>query len=101
MGMPEPSVDMGMLIVLYPSPYPPSSRFKFSFGVSLNIHSFDLFQVVTGKVKADLPAAYQQCDISQENISMMVRLCLTDPTFPAFVESVEKELHKIIEESKT
>ena len=66
-----------------------------------DIYLTDLLQVVTGKVRGGLPAAYQQCDMSKDNISMMVQLCLTDPTFPAFVESVEQELNKIIEEGKT
>ncbi|XP_041361976.1 meiotic recombination protein REC114-like [Gigantopelta aegis] len=58
-------------------------------------------EVVTGKVNTELPAAYQQCNVSKENISTMVRLCLTDPAFPAFVDSVEQELNKIMAESKT
>jgi hypothetical protein len=33
-------------------------------------------------------------------LNMLIKICLTDPKFPAFVEDVEKELIKIKDEMK-
>lgn len=55
-----------------------------------------LFQVVSGHLKARLPVAYQHCDFPPEEIKTVIRLCLTDPSFPAFVQQVDTQLQKLI-----
>ncbi|XP_038051321.1 meiotic recombination protein REC114-like [Patiria miniata] len=53
--------------------------------------------VLLGSKTLDLPLAYHhhQSSWQPEQLSEMVRLCLADPTFPAFVETVEDELKKL------
>ncbi|XP_046362913.2 meiotic recombination protein REC114-like [Haliotis rufescens] len=53
-------------------------------------------QVVSGHLKARLPVAYQHCDFPPEEIKTVIRLCLTDPSFPAFVQQVDTQLQKLI-----
>ncbi|OWF49301.1 meiotic recombination protein REC114-like isoform X2 [Mizuhopecten yessoensis] len=53
-------------------------------------------KVVTKAEDALFPAAYQKCCyIPSEQLELVLRLCLSDPTFPAFVEEVEHKLNKI------
>ncbi|XP_046549053.1 meiotic recombination protein REC114-like [Haliotis rubra] len=53
-------------------------------------------QVVSGHLRARLPVAYQHCDFPPEEMKTMIRLCLTDPSFPAFVQQVDTQLQKLI-----
>lgn len=55
-------------------------------------------KILTGDVTTSLPQAYQQADIEPENLDMLVRLCLTDPTFPSLVAGVQEKLNDIIGE---
>ncbi|XP_071804271.1 meiotic recombination protein REC114-like [Asterias amurensis] len=57
-------------------------------------------KVVTGSATFDLPAAYHfdQSSWTEDRLNDAIHLCLSDPTFPAFVESVEKQLKKIVTE---
>lgn len=48
--------------------------------------------------KSNLPLAYQQSTLNTEELGPFLRLCLMDQSFPAFVEQVEQELKKLIEE---
>ncbi|KAK3789709.1 hypothetical protein RRG08_036002 [Elysia crispata] len=48
---------------------------------------------------ARLPMAYNQHHINQETLQQMLRVCLADPAFPAFVQSVENELQNIVQNS--
>lgn len=48
--------------------------------------------------KSNLPLAYQQSALNTEELGPFLRLCLMDQSFPAFVEQVEQELKKLIEE---
>ncbi|XP_050389112.1 meiotic recombination protein REC114 [Patella vulgata] len=57
-------------------------------------------EVLSGKLKANLPKAYEEHKYPTEETGLLLRLCLTDPSFPAFVEHVEKELKNIINESE-
>ncbi|KAK3576024.1 hypothetical protein CHS0354_014866 [Potamilus streckersoni] len=58
-------------------------------------------QVLTKKGQGSLPMAYNAVRLTQPaNIDSIVRLCLADPSFPAFVESVEKTLLNIQGECK-
>ncbi|RUS79711.1 hypothetical protein EGW08_012519 [Elysia chlorotica] len=43
-----------------------------------------------------LPMAYMQHQVSPETLQQMLRMCLADPAFPAFVQSVETELQGIV-----
>ena len=36
-----------------------------------------------------------QMSVPQDRLGLLVRLCLTDSNFPAFVEAVEKELQSL------
>ncbi|GFR78856.1 meiotic recombination protein REC114-like [Elysia marginata] len=46
-----------------------------------------------------LPLAYTQHHTSPETLQQMLRMCLADPAFPAFVHSVESELNNIVQGS--
>lgn len=46
-----------------------------------------------------LPLIYTQHHVDRKTIQQMLRLCLADPAFPAFVGSVEEELKNITMES--
>ncbi|XP_006825128.1 meiotic recombination protein REC114-like [Saccoglossus kowalevskii] len=58
----------------------------------------DVAQAICHKTSPQLPIAYQvhSQDIDQQQISLFLNLCLSDANFPAFVDSVEKELQQII-----
>ncbi|XP_051898339.1 meiotic recombination protein REC114 [Pristis pectinata] len=48
--------------------------------------------------KSNLPLAYQQSALNTEELAPFLKLCLMDQGFPAFVEQVERELKKLMEE---
>ena len=56
-----------------------------------------LFQVLSTQGIKGLPAAYRDASshLPPDHLSTMLRLCLTDANFPAFVGQVEKELEKL------
>ena len=56
-------------------------------------------KVVCGTATERLWTSYDGSQSMQEiQLNNLVKLCLGDPSFPAFVEEVEKELNKIIKE---
>lgn len=50
-----------------------------------------VFQVTLSEKGRDTNQS-RHIDIPHDQLSLMIRLCLTDSNFPAFVEAVEKEL---------
>ncbi|XP_064245370.1 meiotic recombination protein REC114 [Passer domesticus] len=48
--------------------------------------------------RPELPAALRQPGWSARELGPFIRLCLMDQHFPAFVEDVEKELHRLAKE---
>ena len=42
-----------------------------------------------------LGRAYADTNLPTEQLGQFIRLCLTDANFPAFVESVERELNSM------
>ncbi|XP_061169077.1 meiotic recombination protein REC114-like [Saccostrea echinata] len=59
-------------------------------------------EVVNGTASVKLSAAYDRVQsMNGTQLNTLIKLCLADPEFPAFVEEVEKELVKIKEEMKT
>lgn len=56
--------------------------------------SMDVFalQITSSEPRRDGLRTSSHIDIPQDQLSLMIRLCLTDSNFPAFVEAVEKEL---------
>uniref|UniRef100_H3B9L5 REC114 meiotic recombination protein n=2 Tax=Latimeria chalumnae TaxID=7897 RepID=H3B9L5_LATCH len=57
-----------------------------------------LAQSMMGLSKLALPLAYQHSTWSTEELGPFLHLCLLDQNFPAFVEGVEGELRKLIED---
>lgn len=45
--------------------------------------------------KETLPQAYQHCHVDDNLVQGILQLCLADPTFPAFVEKVDKALQEV------
>ncbi|XP_062568870.1 meiotic recombination protein REC114-like [Saccostrea cucullata] len=60
-------------------------------------------EVVNGRTASvKLSAAYDRAQsMNGTQLNTLIKLCLADPQFPAFVEEVEKELVKIKDEMKT
>ncbi|XP_069106398.1 meiotic recombination protein REC114-like [Argopecten irradians] len=53
-------------------------------------------KIVTKEDDASFPAAYRKCcNTPSDQLDFALRLCLSDPTFPAFVEEIEQKLNKI------
>ncbi|KAM8895430.1 meiotic recombination protein REC114 isoform 2-T2 [Spinachia spinachia] len=63
---------------------------------SLSIRS--LTQHFLGETGATLPRVYHQDSLVQADLEPILRVCLLDPSFPAFVEKMEGELEKLLEE---
>ncbi|XP_052085814.1 meiotic recombination protein REC114-like [Mytilus californianus] len=55
----------------------------------------DLANVVTRTSKNQLPAVYNSMPTDTTDIGVLLKLCLSDPSFPAYVEQVEKELDNL------
>ena len=51
-----------------------------------------VFQVTSSETHRHTNQSRKHIDVPQDQLSLMIRLCLTDSNFPAFVEVVEKEL---------
>ncbi|XP_037553491.1 meiotic recombination protein REC114 [Nematolebias whitei] len=57
-----------------------------------------LTQHFLGDASVTLPQIYNHSSLAEGDLEPFLRVCLLDPSFPAFVEKVEKELKKLIEE---
>ncbi|XP_048376724.2 meiotic recombination protein REC114 isoform X3 [Stegostoma tigrinum] len=57
-----------------------------------------LAKSMLGSTSPKLSLAYQQSNLPTEELGPFLRLCLLDQSFPAFVEQVEQELKKLINE---
>ncbi|XP_048727041.1 meiotic recombination protein REC114-like [Ostrea edulis] len=61
----------------------------------------NMAEAVSGSEFVRLPAAYDRVgSMDGVQLNTLIKFCLSDPKFPAFVEDVEKELIKIKEEMK-
>ena len=57
---------------------------------------YDLvLQISSSESVSDVSQPTGQMSVPQDRLSLLVRLCLTDSNFPAFVEAVEKELQSL------
>ncbi|XP_065114075.1 meiotic recombination protein REC114 [Paramisgurnus dabryanus] len=56
-----------------------------------------LAQYFLGERELSLPMAYHQSTLPPKDLEALLRLCLLDSDFPAFVEEVEKKLKEIKE----
>ncbi|KAJ7985974.1 hypothetical protein DPEC_G00346020 [Dallia pectoralis] len=54
-----------------------------------------LTQHFLGEHALSLPLMYRQCTLSHGELEPFLRLCLLDPSFPAWVEEVEAELARV------
>uniref|UniRef100_A0A9J7Y115 REC114 meiotic recombination protein n=1 Tax=Cyprinus carpio carpio TaxID=630221 RepID=A0A9J7Y115_CYPCA len=57
-----------------------------------------LSQYFLGERELSLPMAYHQCTLPSGDLEALLRLCLLDAGFPAFVEEVEKKLKELTQE---
>ncbi|XP_073320703.1 meiotic recombination protein REC114 [Pagrus major] len=57
-----------------------------------------LAQHFLGETALALPQVYRHGCLAQGDLGPILRICLLDPSFPAFVEKVEGELRKLLEE---
>uniref|UniRef100_A0A3P9IG89 Meiotic recombination protein REC114 n=3 Tax=Oryzias latipes TaxID=8090 RepID=A0A3P9IG89_ORYLA len=51
-----------------------------------------------GKASLTLPQMHSHTRLAESDLEPLLRLCLLDPSFPAFVEKVEAQLQKLLEE---
>uniref|UniRef100_A0A3B5MFZ7 Si:ch1073-75f15.2 n=1 Tax=Xiphophorus couchianus TaxID=32473 RepID=A0A3B5MFZ7_9TELE len=51
-----------------------------------------------GETTLALPNIYSPCSLASGDLEPILRVCLLDPSFPAFVEKVQEELEKLQEE---
>lgn len=58
----------------------------------------DLPQHFLGETAVTLPQVYHHCSLAQSDLEPILRVCLLDPSFHAFVEKVEGELRKLLQE---
>ncbi|XP_029354443.1 meiotic recombination protein REC114 [Echeneis naucrates] len=57
-----------------------------------------LAQRFLGQAALTLPQVYRHDSLAQVDLEPILRVCLLDPSFPAFVEKVEGELMKLLQE---
>ncbi|XP_070825688.1 meiotic recombination protein REC114 [Chaetodon trifascialis] len=57
-----------------------------------------LTQHFMGERAVTLPQVYRHSSLAQGDLEPILRICLLDPSFHAFVEKVEGELQKLLEE---
>ncbi|XP_071750440.1 meiotic recombination protein REC114 [Centroberyx gerrardi] len=57
-----------------------------------------LTQHFLGERGVSLPLVYRHCSLPQGDLEPFLRVCLLDPSFPAFVEEVEEELKKLLQD---
>lgn len=62
------------------------------------MHLLDLPQHFLGETALALPQVYRHGCLAQGDLEPILRICLLDPSFHAFVEKVEGELRKLLEE---
>lgn len=55
-------------------------------------------QILKGDLKKKLPLAYHNTNLPTDEMGMLIRLCLADSNFPAFVGKVEEEFEGIIKQ---
>ncbi|XP_013395079.1 meiotic recombination protein REC114 isoform X1 [Lingula anatina] len=60
----------------------------------------DMAKALSGEMFASLPLSYHHSNMPQEELSTILRLCLSDSSFPAFVGEVEAELKNIVQNNK-
>ena len=70
---------------------------RFFFSDSLKYY-IDLPQHFLGEAAVTLPQVYRNCPLAEGDLEPILHVCLLDPSFPAFVEKVEEELKKLLEE---
>uniref|UniRef100_A0A3P8SIZ0 Si:ch1073-75f15.2 n=1 Tax=Amphiprion percula TaxID=161767 RepID=A0A3P8SIZ0_AMPPE len=51
-----------------------------------------------GEAALTLPKMYHRSSLAQGDLESILRVCMLDPTFYAFVENMEGELKKLLEE---
>nr|XP_046229010.1 meiotic recombination protein REC114 [Scatophagus argus] len=64
----------------------------------LTQYLLELSQHFLGETAVTLPQVYRQDSLAQSDLEPILRVCLLDPTFHAFVEKVEGELRKVLGE---
>uniref|UniRef100_A0AAQ5XPA8 Meiotic recombination protein REC114 n=1 Tax=Amphiprion ocellaris TaxID=80972 RepID=A0AAQ5XPA8_AMPOC len=57
-----------------------------------------LTQHFLGEAALTLPKMYHRSSLAQGDLESILRVCMLDPTFYAFVENMEGELKKLLEE---
>ncbi|XP_035855200.1 meiotic recombination protein REC114 isoform X3 [Sander lucioperca] len=57
-----------------------------------------LSQHMLGETALTLPQVYRHSSLAQGDLEPILRVCLLDPSFPAYVEKVEGELRKLLQE---
>lgn len=62
------------------------------------MYLLDLPQHFLGETALALPQVYRHSCLAQGDLEPILRICLLDPSFHAFVEKVEGELRKLLEE---
>lgn len=62
------------------------------------MHLLDLPQHILGETALTLPQVYRHSSLAQGDLEPILRVCLLDPSFPAYVEKVEGELRKLLQE---
>lgn len=62
------------------------------------IYLLILLQHFLGETAVALPEIYRHGFLAQGDLEPLLRVCLLDPSFHAFVEKVEGELRKLLEE---
>lgn len=72
-------------------------RNQFFFSILLK-YFLDLPQHYLGDTAVTLPRVYQHSSFGQGDLEHFLIVCLLDPTFYGFVEKVEGELRKLVEE---
>lgn len=73
------------------------SSVKCTLTFSCTLQSLPL-QYFLGERELSLPMAYHQCTLPSGDLEALLRLCLLDSGFPAFVEEVEKKLKELMQE---
>ncbi|XP_060900254.1 meiotic recombination protein REC114 [Labrus mixtus] len=64
----------------------------------LDLSSIIILIHFLGGTAVTLPQVYRHSSLAHIDLEPVLRLCLLDPSFPAFVENVEGELRKLLEE---
>lgn len=86
--------------VVFTTQYDVALQYSISYDcrASLWLISTFLSQHFLGEAVVRLPEVYRHSYLTQGDLELILRICLLDPSFPAFVEKVEAELRKLLEE---